>query len=167
MPSDSSPSVFNADAFLSQTTDAAGSTQYYPVPKGEYQGQILRVDSRRFEGKKNPGQWYTVLEIQWHVLGQEAQRATETEQPTARQTLFVDLTPSGGLDFGKNKNVQLSRLREALGQNKPGKKWGPTHLVGQTAPILIDHNVNEETGQPTAEVRRVGRPSGSTTRSAA
>ena len=150
-------STFSPDQFLTMSVDVAGETTYYPVPVGEYKAQVKKIDLRQFETEKSPGTKYTVAEIYWHVLGEEAKKATEQEEPIARQSLFLDLTPAGALDFGRNKNVQLSRLRDAVGQNKNGKKWAFNHLVGQSASVIIVHDVNKDTGEPRAVVKTVAK----------
>ena len=151
-------STFNPEQFLQTTIEAAGDTRYFPVPIGsDYKGQIKKIDLRQFETDKNPGVKYTVVEIIWHILGEEAKKATEQEEPLARQSIFLDLLPNGALDFGKNKNVQLSRLRDALGQNKAGKKWAFNHLVGGQASVQVAHDVNKDTGEPRAVVKAVAK----------
>lgn len=64
-------------------------------------------------------------------------------EPSVRQTLWLDTTESGGLDFGKGKNVGLGRLREALGQNAPGKPWAPGMLVGGVAKVKVSHSIDK------------------------
>ena len=67
------------------------------------------------------------------------------DEPTARQTIWLDVNEQGGLVFGKNKNVSLGKLRDALGQNT-GAPWSPTHLIGQPATVLIKHRMGSEGG---------------------
>ena len=149
-------SVFNPEQFIGTSTDSVGSTQYFPSPIGDWPGQVVRVDCRRITSKqeKTLGQEYTLLEITWELISDEVREATDLEHPSARQSIFLDLTPSGGLDFGRNKNVPLSRLREAVSQNKSGRPWSPSHLVGQTALVHVEHDVNKDTGEPRAIVTR-------------
>lgn len=152
-------SVFNPEQFISTVVDSAGSTQYFPSPVGDWPGQVTRIDGRRIASKqeKTLGQEYTLLEVTWELLSEEVRKATDLLHPSARQSLFLDLTPSGGLDFGRNKNVPLSRLREAVGQNKSGRPWAPSHLMGQTALVHVEHDVNKDTGEPRAIVTRVAK----------
>lgn len=149
-----SDSTFNPDAFIGTQTDQVGETHYFPIPKAEYVGQIDSVQGRQFNSNKT-GLTYTVLEVRWVVPDEEVKRITNQEKPTARQTIFLDLTGEGGLDFSTNKNVPLSKLRDAVGQNKKGRPWAPSMLIGQTARVFIDHDVNDETGEPRAVVTKV------------
>ena len=56
--------------------------------------------------------------------------------------------------MGKGKNVALGRLREALGQNTPGKPWSFGMLVGQVAKVAVKHRITDA-GDTFAEVKRV------------
>ena len=64
-------------------------------------------------------------------------------EPTVRQTIWLDLTESGSLDFGKGRNVGLGRLRDALGQNETGKPWQPGMMVGGVAKIKVTHSIDK------------------------
>lgn len=150
----SDTSTFNAEAFLGTATDRTGEVNYFPVPIGEYLGQITKVEGKKITSKTT-GVVYTVLEITWEILDDQIKKITELDHPSARQSLFLDMTPEGGLDFGRNRNVQLSRLRDALGQNRKGKAWMPSHLMGGTARLRVVHDINADTGEPRATVNRV------------
>lgn len=154
-----SESVFNPEQFMQTTTEAVGDTKYYPCPIGEWRGQIESVKARQIESDKSgETRIFYSLDILWTILDEEPRRATETEgdkKLLVRQGIFIDLTAAGALDFGKNKNVPLSRLREALGQQRAGRPWGPSHLVGGLAVVSVIHRPREDTGDPVAEVKGV------------
>jgi hypothetical protein len=153
-------SVFNPETFLGTTTEQAGDTTYTPPPAKEYERmQVVKVDGRQITSKKAAtfGQTYTMIDVTWELIDDEARKVTGMEHPTARQSLFVDVLASGALDFSKNKNVQLGRLRDAVGQNRSGKKWAPSHLMGQFARGIIKHETNEETGEVRGVVTRVAK----------
>jgi hypothetical protein len=61
--------------------------------------------------------------------------------------------------MSKGKNVSLGKLREAVGQNKPGKPWSPAHLNGAQLDVLVTHRADKDTGDIYAEVKRVAAPS--------
>lgn len=144
-------SVFNPDLFLSTTTEETGETRYTPIPVGEWTGQVKSVSARRTHSEKT-GLDYTFLEVQWTILDDEVRQALGIDAPQCRQSFILDLTDSGSLDFGKNKNIRLSRLRDAVGQNSPGRPWAPSHLEGQMAKVKVVHRPHQETGEPMAEV---------------
>lgn len=139
-------SVFNPDTFLNTTTTDANETTYTPVPEGEWQAVIKEIKPRA--AKEN-----ALLDIIWGVDEQEVIDATGMKNPIVRQSIFLDITDTGALDKGKGKNVQLGKLREAVGQNQNGKPWQPGMLVGQVAKIKVTHRMYE--GEPQAEVRGV------------
>jgi len=149
-----SDSVFNPDLFLSTTTDQTGDTRYTPVPVGEWKAQCKSVSARRTHSDRT-GLDYTFLELQWTILDEEVRAQIGIPEPSVRQSFGLDLTPTGTLDFGKNKNVRLNRLREAVGQNTPGRSWSPSNLEGQYATVRVVHRVREDTGETLAEVNSV------------
>lgn len=155
-----SESVFNPETFMGTTTEQAGDTTYTPPPAKEYERmQVMKVEGRQITSKKTAtfGQTYTMIEVTWELLDDDARKVTANDHPTARQSIFVDTLASGALDFGKNKNVPLGRLRDAVGQNKSGKKWAPSHLMGQFARGVVKHETNDETGEVRGVVSRVGK----------
>jgi hypothetical protein len=74
-------------------------------------------------------------------------------EPSVSQSLMLDMTESGALAVGTNKNVNLGRLREALGQNVSGRPWSPNMLQGQVARISVKHRLWED--KTFAEVKGV------------
>lgn len=141
-------STFDPDMFMNTETTDANDTHFVPVPEGEYPGAVKAVKPRQAGDKP-------VLEITWSVDDAGVREETGLEEPTVRQTVWLDLTPSGNLDFGKGKNVGLGKLREALGQNVPGQRWSPGMLVGQVGLITISHRSGKEPGEVFADVKAV------------
>lgn len=132
-------SNFNPEAFMNATFNEAASTAYTPVPEGEFRGIITKVEAR-VVGNENPK---PVLGITYKVDDENVRQETGMAEPTVRQTIWLDVTESGGLDFGKGKNVGLGRLREAVGQNAPGKPWMPGMLEGQVCMIKVKHSIDK------------------------
>ena len=141
-------STFDPDMFMNTQTSDANDTQYVPVPVGEYNGVIGEVKAGTAGDKP-------VLNITWGIDDDEVRAATGLDKPTVRQTVWLDLTPQGGLDMGKGKNVGLGKLREALGQNTPGKPWSPGMLNGQVARVQISHRSGKNPGEIFADVKQV------------
>lgn len=130
-------SSFNPDTFLSTETTEANATSYNPVPEGEMIGAIKAVKPRVLADGR------AVFDVTWIVDDEAAREATGMAEPQVRQTIWLDVTESGGLDFGKGKNVGLGKLREAVGQNQSGKPWAPGMLVGQLAKIKVGHSIDK------------------------
>lgn len=141
--------MFDADSFMSQTTEGEMSTEFTPVPEGERNAVIDSINPRETSSDKGD---FVILDITWKLDDAEAAEVTGIENPSVRQSIFLDMTESGGLDMGKGKNIQLGRLREAVGQNKPGP-WAPSMLIGSVAKIRIEHRQYE--GRTFADVKGV------------
>lgn len=133
-------SQFNPDTFLSTEATEANATSYTPVPEGEHQAAIKAIKPRVLTDGR------AVLDVTWGVSSDEAKEATGMAEPSVRQTLWLDTTESGGLDFGKGKNVGLGRLRDALGQNQSGKPWSPGMLIGGVAIVKVAHSIDKRDG---------------------
>ena len=130
-------SAFDPDSFLSTTTEDANETSFRPIPEGEYNAVITKLDVRTPKES-------TILDITWSVDDETARVETGMDDPQVRQSVFLDINTQGGLESGANKNVQLGRLREALGQNLTGQPWAPSMLEGQVARISIKHRIVED-----------------------
>ena len=129
-------STFNTDSFLQTETQEKGSTQLTPIPEGEFPGIIKDLKPRETKTGKH------LLDVFWALDDPEVTRVTGMDNPTARQSIWLDLTADMGLDMSPGKNVGLNRLREALGQNVAGKAWSPAQLDGQQAKVTISHRMN-------------------------
>lgn len=133
-------STFDPNTFLNTETNESNATAYTPVPEGEFQASIKTIKPRVLTDGR------AVLDVTWVVNDDAASEETGMAEPTVRQTLWLDTTESGGLDFGKGKNVGLGRLRDALGQNQNGKPWAPGMLVGGVATIKVAHSIDKRDG---------------------
>jgi len=126
-------STFNPDTFLNTETTEGNSTEFVPVPEGEYNGAISAIKPRSTDSGA------AILDVTYDIDDAEAAEVTGIKIPKVRQSIFLDITEQGGLDMGKGKNVQLGKLREAIGQNTAGKPWQPGMLIGQVARITVKH----------------------------
>lgn len=141
--------MFDEDAFMSSTSEGEMSTEMIPVPVGEYQAIVKKVATR--SGSSEKGDW-AVLDVTWSIDDAGVTEATGMDSPSVRQSIFLDVSESGGLDLGKGKNVGLGRLREALGQNT-GAAWSPSMLEGNVATVMVEHRLYE--GRTFADVKNV------------
>ena len=139
-------SVFDPNTFMNTSTTDAMETTYTPVPEGEWTGVIKEIKPRAAKEA-------AMLDVVWGIDDDQVVAAIGMKSPIVRQTVFLDLTETGGLDKGKGKNVQLGKLREAVGQNQNGKPWQPGMLIGQVAKIKVAHRMYE--GEPQADVKGV------------
>jgi hypothetical protein len=125
--------TFNAEAFLQQTYETSFATAMTPVPEGDWTGQVEKI------GVRTTDKGQAILDLTWQVLDDQVKQALGMDKPTVRQSLFLDLDANGKLDPDKNKNVQLGRVREALGQNDASRPWGVNMLIGGLAKIKVGH----------------------------
>lgn len=135
-------SVFNPDTFLDQQFTEANDTQVIPVPVGEYTAVIKDVKARQWQSKKDPSIAGLTLDVVWELDSQEVRELLGRDTVTVKQGIMLDLTDSGGLDFGKGRNVGLGRLREALGLNVPGQAFSFAQLPGRVAKISVSHRID-------------------------
>lgn len=137
--------MFDKNSFLGTQTDQAGSTEYTPIPETEegYPAVIEKIDARQDMINNEVA---TMIDVTWLLsdLDGSLELATGLKKNTVRQTFFVDLTPVGGLDMGKGKNVALNKLRDMFGQNVTGKPWAPNMLVGQTARVKVKQTMSQK-----------------------
>jgi hypothetical protein len=94
-----------------------------------------------------------ILDIRWAVDDAGVKEETGLDEPTVRQSIFLDMNESGGLALGKGKNVQLGKLREALGLNDPAKAFSFAQIVGRPARIAVIHDMYNN--EPQAKVKAV------------
>ena len=145
-------STFDPDLFLGGEIAGGFATSYARVPAGEYSAMIDDVKVRKVN--TDDGE-QAVMDVTWLILDEEVKKDTELERPTCRQGFFLDINEKGGLERGKNKNVGLGRMLEALGMDQ-GDKWSPAGLKGSLATIRVEHKPNKDDPEnPYANVTRV------------
>lgn len=126
--------AFDAQAFMNQAADPL-PTAFEVIPEGEYKmmldGDPKMLDVREVSGVSQrtgePYQFYQ-LELICVVLDDALKAKLGREKVTARMRINLDFDDNGRLVNAPNRNVALGRLRDALGQNKPG--WTPQALLG-------------------------------------
>ena|SRR5688572_5996282 len=168
-------SSFDPNEFMQTTVDTPTEglqTELKLCPEGEYRAMIDEFDGSAFDHftftyQKGPQAGLpgsmTKLNLPFKItdeprLMQELGR-TET---TVRKPINLDFDKDGKLDFGVNRNLELNRVRAAVGQDQPGA-WGFAQLRG-AGPVMI--RVVHRTGKrkdgtdfKIAEVDRVVRVS--------
>jgi len=130
-------SQFDPEQFMNSSVSDANSTAYTPVPEGEYQASVVSVTPRVTSTGK------ALLNVAWKVDDETARSETGMAEPMVYQTVWLDVTESGGLDTGKGKNVGLGKLRDAVGQNQAGSPWSPGMLIGQVALVRVGHSIDK------------------------
>lgn len=136
--------MFDAESFLNQTVDSANDTERLQVPAGEYVGQIDSVKAREWKKADDPTVHGVSLDVNWNVDDAGVRQLFARDKVICQQGVFLDLTESGNLDFGKGKNSDLGRLREACSLNTPGQPFAFTMLVGKVAKIKVKEDVQKD-----------------------
>lgn len=147
-------SVFDPDSFLETSTEGAMDTQYKPIPVGEYAAVIEDIKLQSFPGKD--GEERHVLNVIYNIIDSDLLAELERDKVTVRQSIWLDLTPTGAFDLGPGKNVGLGKLRAAVGQNHGS--WAPRMLKG-AGPLLVNvgHRPAKNSDEIYAEVKSVGK----------
>ena len=138
--------TFNAEQFMNTTYKEALDTKLDPIPDSEdgsgWEAQITDLKARTFKGKD--GSDLYVMDVTWLVLAEAVKKSLGIEKPMVRQSVWLEFTKEGNLDFGKGKNLKLGKLKEALGQNKAGKNWSPNNLMGQMAMVITEQTPDKD-----------------------
>lgn len=130
-------SSFNPETFLFTETTNSFETEAIPVPVGEWSAIIKSIKPRALSDGRG------VLDVYWIVLDEEVKAELDMAEPMVRQSIWLDLDDNGILADGKNKNVQLGQLRDAVSQNRKGQPWAPGMLVNQMAKVKVSHSIDK------------------------
>lgn len=142
-------SAFDPKSFLNVTFNEASSTVRIPVPQGEHLSVITAVDIR--SGNKDGKDW-AFLDVTYQIDDQKVKDALGRDKVVLTQGIGLDFTPDHGLDFSKGRNVNLGRLRDSVGLNKPGEPFGFTMLMGKPVKIVVGHTPSTRPGAQPGDV---------------
>lgn len=137
------PSTFNLESFQQGSFEGVGDTRRLRLEPGEYtavvRGPYGEATKLRVEKE------YLILDISWQPSDDQLQSKLNVEKlPPVRQSLFLDLTPGGGLDMGPYKNAELNTLLKIFGMGENGAPWKFENFVGRPARIKVVHKPNEK-----------------------
>lgn len=135
--------MFDAQSFLDASISGANDTKITPVPVGEYTGIVDKVAARQWTSRDGASSGVT-LDVTWLIDDESVKQELGRTNVTCRQGIMLDLTPGGGLDLGKGKNVGLGRLRESVGLNDASKPFSFGMLPGQAAKVTVSHRIDGE-----------------------
>lgn len=136
-------SNFDPNTFLNATFTDANSTSSTPCPEGEFPAIAEKVDVSTW-AKKDGSASGLKLDVLWDIQDESAKAVTGRNPTKVRQTVMLDLTESGQMDFAKGRNVSLGRLREAVGLNNPGEAFAFSMIQGRMAKVAVKHRVDGE-----------------------
>ena len=143
-----SEQTFNPELFLNVQHEEANSTELLPVPDGDYTAVSDPITEKSFiqfdiKNGDRAGQKGLMLKLMWNINDEGGQlKELLGRAPKVVQTIMLDVKPDGTLEFGKGRNVELGRTREALGQNGNGQPWAFSMLGGKVAKIDVKTSIN-------------------------
>jgi hypothetical protein len=123
-------------------------TTYTPVPEGEYLGAIDDIKIRKAKDS-------VICDVTWLIMDDELKSKMNMDRITVRQSVFLDVEANGALQLGPNKNVDLGRLRQALGQNGSGP-WSFSMLKG-AGPVKLQIYIDPDKTDPEKKYNKVKR----------
>jgi hypothetical protein len=136
--------MFDPETFMSQIIDQPLETEFLMVPQGEYTATIDDFTSEAFEQihfeyKKGPRAGtpgvMTKFTLPFVIQDDAVKTELGRDKLVVYKQLILDVGDDGGLDWGKNKNIDLGRIRAAVGQNDPGP-WSIGNLRG-AGPVMV------------------------------
>lgn len=128
--------TFDVSAFMNAQFEGENDTKLIPCPVGEYQGTIRDVKIEPWasqDGTKNGLKMTSRVEI----TDEAVTNVTQRKPTNVRYDFILELTPEGGLDMGRGKNVRLGQLREATGLNSKGQPFGFPMLEGRMVQVKV------------------------------
>lgn len=145
-------SAFDPKAFLDMSFNEASSTERIPIPAQEHLAVISKVEVRAWTGKQDPSKSGLALDVTYEIDNPAVKELLGRDKVSIMQGIMLDLTPTGGLDFSKGKNVELGRLRDACGLNTPGAPFSFRMLEGKPVKILVGHAPSTRPGARPGDV---------------
>lgn len=149
-----SQSVFDPNTFAQMTFTEANSTRSTPVPVGDWPATISKVEIKTWESRdKTKAGLKCVLSCE--ISDPAVKEVTGRDKNILPYEIMLDLTPEGGLDFGKGMNTKLGRAREACDLNKPGAPFSFDMFAGRDVLVQVGHREYE--GNLLAEIKGIAR----------
>lgn len=145
-------SAFDPKLFLDMQTNEATSTVRVPIPPKEYLAVISKVDTSKWTKRDDPSVFGLRLDVTYDIDDADVKALLGRDKISVAQGIMLDLTPQGGLDYSKGKNVTLGRLREACGVNTPGQSFSFRMLEGRPLKVVIGHKPSEAPGAQSGDV---------------
>lgn len=155
-----------AENFMNAGVEGAMSTER-PLPaEGQYHLRIVDdvtsdKDYRKIEVIGGSSQNQDGQTRPWLRMNVPMEIVDRIDQPgdtssvgrLVRWSTFLDIDDAGKLKIDPDSNVNLGKLRAAVGQNQPGQSWNPHMLGGQLVIGQISHEPDRR--DPSTKYARV------------
>lgn len=144
-------STFDPTSFINTVYEDAFQTKRVLVPVGTYIARIRGLPDVKLAKQPNSLMGKITFLILDTMLAQEMNR----DEVLLYHTIFMDVAPGTyELLYGANQNLELGRLRSALGQNDPTQPWnfGRLENAGPLR-IIVEHRaLKDAQGNTTGEM---------------
>lgn len=137
--------IFDPNQFLDAVMDQPLERRD-PLPVGDYTAVIGEIKASRWtsdkpDAKKASGIRFEiplVIDIPPEIV---ERLGYDSATFTVKDSVMVDTTDNGAMDFGKGKNNQLRAYREALDMNKSGDNFIPRAMQGRVVLVQLKHEL--------------------------
>ena len=147
--------TFDPQQFLDVNLTEANSTQYTPIPEGDYTLVSTEVKARPWTSKDGASSGMAI-DIIYDVDDPHVRELMGRDKVQVKQGLMLDLNPNGGISTEKGRNVNLGRVRDAMGLNTPGQPFNFRMMVGQVVKGHIKPRIADD-GQIYNDVSAVAK----------
>lgn len=150
--------MFSPETFMNAVFTEANATTLQPCPAGEFPATVseIKAASGTISKGERAGEPWARLDVTWEIQDPSVADQLGRKSVKVRQGVMLDLTAEGGLDMSKDRNVNLGRLRDAVGLNQPGQPFSPNMLIGRGGRVSVQHRIDDRDGVTIfAEVRGV------------
>jgi hypothetical protein len=134
--------LFDAQAFMQATFEGENDTVRIPIPAEEFDCIAEKVDLATWASKDGSKSGLKLV-VLWEIMSDEVREVTGRAKNVIRHDIMLDLTDDGRLDMSKGQNIQLGRLRAAVGLNQPGEPFSFPMIQGRTAKVRVKHEMYE------------------------
>lgn len=135
---------FNAEEFMAKGLGGRMDTEVELIPAEEFPATVSKFEITGGEISKGEraGQPWASLRVVWEIDDPALADRLGRKKLYVRQDVFLDLDEDGSLAVGKGQNVQLGKLRDALGLNKDGTSF--EDLTGRSGIIRVRHSKGQD-----------------------
>lgn len=163
--------MFDANEFMQGQMDKPLETEYTLVPVGEYMAtiddftadafEVVNFEYKKGERAGTPGSM-TKVTIPFVIQNDKVKAELQRDKVIVSKQLILDLEDDGKtLASGPNKNIELGRIKAAVGQEKG--PWSFSMLRG-AGPLMVkvthvEYKRSDGSKGKRAEIERVTRVS--------
>lgn len=153
-------SGFDPSTFLDATTTEQ-SVRRPPLDPGDYTAvtgelKVRSWTSTKPEAKVKSGIAFDVPLTVEVPLEMQERLKLPSSTINMQDSIMIELTSGGGIDYGVGKNGALRRWRDATNCNTPGQPFSPRMLAGKVVKVKIGHRLWE--GDVLDEIQAVAKP---------